>query len=275
MKQLPIVIIGGGVMGGAIAERLIKDEYCKPPEMSIVERDANRRVYLSQTLPGVHILPKMVKLQTSEALVLLAIKPQDSHEAFIQLKEAGFVQGMVVSVMAGIKLAKLQREFPQAHIIRAMPNIAVAVGEGVIGWASSSEISTEEREIVEGLFASLGKHYLLDEDQLDAITAISGSGPAYLYMFVTDILNAARALNLGDQLTSEIVKQTIVGAAMLYQIQNIDAITLANKVTSKGGSTQAAREVLNQYHSSEMWQKAILAAYHRSQEIGSSSDDKK
>lgn len=258
-------------MGAGIIEQLIKSEVCASEDVYVIEHNADRVEFAKRSL-GVKVYPTGLELPPiSFMATIIAVKPQS---AAIVLQEVASLQeraGIVISIMAGLPLSILAHTLGHQRVVRAMPNLAVIVGQGVIGWTAGMGCSQADQILASELFNSLGFQFEIEENKLDQVTAIAGSGPGYFYAFAADLLQAAKTLGLEEDLTNTLVKKSLVGAVELYKVSKSEPLELADQVTSKNGTTAAAREVLADYHSTEMWQKALKAAYERAEEIGRSA----
>ena len=216
-------LIGAGNMGGALLGRW---------------RAAGREVVVADPRLGLHLPPA-----GHAATVVLAVKPQAWHAATAVLGERAVAGTLVVSVMAGVPLTALAERFPAAHCARAMPNTPAAVGRGVTG-LFSDDADADERARLEALFGDAGSTAWLDaEAEFDALTAVSGSGPAYLFAFVEALAAAGVTAGLAPDLALRLARATVTGAAALAD-GDTDPAILRAAVTSAGGTTAAGLAVL-------------------------------
>lgn len=201
-------------------------------------------------------------------VVLLAVKPQDITPVFTALRGVLPATALVISIMAGVSLSTLQRGLRHARIIRAMPNTPAQIGEGITAWAASRAASLLDRAFAKKLFRALGKElYLRTDNRIDAATAVSGSGPAYVFAFVESMIVAAQRLGFSKKEARLLVYQTFRGSVGLLETSTDDAATLRKRVTSKKGTTAAALAVLQQRGMARMVHDAVAAAYRRAREI--------
>ena len=171
--------------------------------------------------------------------------------------------------MAGITLNRLQQSFPKAkNIVRSMPNTPGQIGEGATGYFFLNDPESEDAETIRSILSSLGKtHLLRQESELDLVTAISGSGPAYLFEFTCALEEAAREIGLDLQIAKELALQTIIGSAKLMENSDFSPEELRNQVTSPNGTTQAALESFSSDDLREIVKRAVTAARNRSIEL--------
>lgn len=175
--------------------------------------------------------------------VLLAVKPQNLDEVAPQL--ARFSKATMISIVAGKKIAYFKKYLPNFVVIRTMPNLPALIGKGITAAVASEELGKEEKERVERLLKPCGKLVWLDNEELiDSVTAISGSGPAYVFLFADSMVEAAVELGLDAETAKALVFETIKGSIDLAEISGDNLATLKQNVTSKGGTTEAALAVL-------------------------------
>lgn len=263
MKQHPIIIIGGGNMGGAIAKRWHE---AKAGCVHVVEHDAKRRKALSDLGITTHASLEHAPLAAS---YLLAIKPQQFTENSTEFKHImSDREPLLISIMAGVPLKALKKISPRA--VRVMPNLPAIIGESM-SVACAPGLDKTSEETVTKLFDAIGAiAWVEDEKQLHAVTAISGSGPAYVFAFMEALEQAATNAGLDPELAAHLVAQTLRGAALLAEQSPIDVATLRAQVTSKGGTTEAALHALNEGKLAELIGRAVKAADARSKSLASS-----
>jgi len=200
--------------------------------------------------------------------MVLACKPQQLNsisETVIQSSKGC----LLVSILAGTTLSKLNSRFPSArNLVRVMPNTPGSVGAGMSAYAPQMELSSEDRSIVEQLLGSMGAYIAVQERELDAITAISGSGPAYLFLFVEAMQEAAIHQGFSPEVAMLLAKQTVIGSAKLMELSEFEPKELRRQVTSPGGTTQAAIESFQSSNFNAIVSKAVQAAHDRSVELG-------
>lgn len=257
----PIVILGGGNMGGALARRW---KAAKAAPIHVVEPDAARRASLIAA--GITCHERFVKPSDAATLVL-AIKPQ----AFAELrqflvKEGSFGNSLILSIMAGVPLSALQQISPQA--VRIMPNLPAMMGEGM-SVACAPNLAPASRNLVAQLFEAVGKFaWVEDEALIHATTAISGSGPGYVFAFMEALETAAIAQGIDAELARLLVRQTLRGAALLAENSPETSATLRAHVASPGGTTEAALATLTNANFSNLIAEAVKAATQRSRQLG-------
>lgn len=265
-----IAFIGGGNMASAILGGLLRAG--RPPEsLLVLEPSAAQRERLAGEL-GLQACADAAALSTAgldqAALVVWAVKPQLFGEAAAPL--AGQLgQALQLSVMAGIPSEALRRASGSERVVRAMPNTPALIGQGMTGLYAREAVSAADRQLVEQVLAPTGAWlWLAQESQIDAVTALSGSGPAYFFFVVEAMMQAAQALGLSAEQGRQLALATCAGAAALA-LQSEDSPTqLREKVTSKGGTTHAAISSLQADGVDAALRRAVLAAAQRARELG-------
>lgn len=261
-----IAFIGGGNMASALIGGLVQTG-TPADDIRVVEPHAPQREVLQQRF-GVHALAAADASLSSAALVVWAVKPQLFKEAAQPC--APFVaQALQLSVMAGIRCAAIEAATGTARIVRAMPNTPALIGQGMAGLYARPAVAPAEREQVVRLFAPTGRSvWVAEEADLDAVTALSGSGPAYGFYLIEAMVEAAQRMGLGAEQGREMAIQTVLGASMLAQQSAQSPAELRAQVTSKGGTTHAAISHLEAQAVKETIVQALLAAQARARELG-------
>src|SRR6056297_1077033 len=263
---LRVAMVGGGVMGGAIVEgfldSMIED---RPVDVRVVEADRERARYWQDR--GVRVA-ELADAAGDADVLFLAVKPHQIHAVLDQLAPYRGQQSIVVSIAAGIGLQALQAPLgSDAAVIRAMPNTPVRVGKGVIGLAVGSSCTPAQISLVRRLLEPNALTVEVPEAQLDALTATSGSGPAYVFYIAEAMRSGAQELGLPADTAALLVAETIAGAAELLGREPENAEGLRKSVTSKGGTTAAAIEVFERAGVREVVAEAMRANVRRSQEM--------
>lgn len=267
-SRYSLAIIGGGRMGEAIAARLVSSGTLDPASMVVVEPAEARRTVFEQlgmraTADGHH------DLALAEA-VLLAVKPQIIDTVVAHYADDLQPATLVISIAAGITTARLESLLaPGTPVVRVMPNTPAMVGEGMAVVSGGSLATDEHVERVRALFEAVGEALVLDESSQDAATAISGSGPAYVALFIDALAEAGAAQGL-DRVTAErLATQTFKGTAALLEVSGMTPAELIAGVSSPGGTTVAALHVLDEGGLRQTVASAVEAAIRRAKELGS------
>ncbi len=265
---MKIGIIGCGVMGEIIAGALVKKSIVEKSQLIISNRDEEKRDRVSHTL-GIRTTGNNNEVVDFSDLIIVCIKPQNTPELFKELRAKLNEHQFVISIMAGIRIEALQNELQHKKIIRSMPNLTARIAEGMTVWMASDEIENFQKMIAKMIFQSFGKEIeVFTEDLLNSATAISGTGPAYIYYFAEHLMKAALELGFNNKDVHKLVQQTFKGAMDLWNEGHEEPEALRLKVTSKGGTTEAATKFLNTANVGKLFQDAVKAAYERSKELG-------
>lgn len=264
-----IAFIGGGNMASAIIGGLIRGGTA-PNQLQVVEPVAAQAEML-QTVHGIEQVFGHLSAVKPAQIVLLAVKPQVMQEVCMNLRMLTWLpESLIVSIAAGTTLKKLNQWLGgHTKIVRTMPNTPALIGQGITGLVATEQVSKSEREVAEQLLRATGSTIWFErESDLDTVTAVSGSGPAYVFAF----LEAMEAAGIAEGLTAPqaklLAKQTVLGAAQLAAQSEDHFSTLRERVTSKGGTTAAALQVLTEKGFQSTLMQAIHAARKRSEELG-------
>jgi pyrroline-5-carboxylate reductase len=216
---------------------------------------------------GIRQAVSLPDLLAAADAVVIAFKPQ--HLAGAAPELAALTGGkLVVSVLAGKKTSTLQRAFPAArNVVRTMPNTPSRIGAGMTGWCSALPLSDSDRAVVQGLMDAMGQAVEIPESQMDALTAVSGSGPAYVFEFAAALREAGVAAGLAPDVAETLANQTILGAARLLVRRGLPAETLRNEVTSPNGTTFAGLQRMAAGHFRPLIAATVLAAKARAEEL--------
>jgi pyrroline-5-carboxylate reductase len=261
---MKICFIGGGNMASALIGGLLAKGHATR-SLSVAEPNEETRERLASRF-GVAC---GAAFENAADVIVFAVKPQNLQEAASALGAPGPGQ-LVISVVAGIRLADLCRWLGgHRRLVRAMPNMAALAGQGIAGLFALPEVNAGERDRAELILSAVGETiWLSDETMMDAVTAVSGSGPAYVFYFIEAMQRAAEKLGFGEDEARRLVLATFRGASTLA-LQSTEAVSvLRERVTSKGGTTAAALAVLNAAGVDQAIVKAIEAAQRRGRELG-------
>lgn len=264
-NQQKVAVLGAGVMGEALIAALIGSGV-KSSSIAIVEKRPER---CSELVGKYAITVESLENAVSTSdVILLVVKPQDMQALLTEIKPRINKNALVLSFVAGKKIGFIQENLNDSQpVVRIMPNTPTSVGLGAAGYSFGSAVTEEHRVFVASLLAAAGKAVEVDESLQDAITATSGSGPAYFFAFVEAMVEGAIALGLSREDATTLTIQTIVGSAALLEKSGDSPTTLREKVTSPNGTTAAALASFSQDHLSEIVARAMKAAHARSQEL--------
>jgi pyrroline-5-carboxylate reductase len=262
-----ITFIGGGNMASAMIGGLVRQGW-PPDAIQVVEISAPAREQLEAKL-NVKTYAALGADAVRSGCIVLSVKPQQLREVARGLRPY-LTSQLIVSIAAGIRLADLGRWLGSyRRLVRVMPNTPALAGAGVSALYAPAEVSAEERASAERLLNAVGATLWLErEDQMDAITAVSGSGPAYVFYFIEALEHAAQALGLNAESARLLALETFSGAAKLASQSHEGPAALRQRVTSKGGTTERALESLEADRVKNAIVRAVKAAAHRSRELG-------
>jgi pyrroline-5-carboxylate reductase len=262
------LIIGAGNMGGALMAGWLKTGLLRPDNLIISDPTPGHDAQQAIDQGALH-LSNLSDLPDTVSTVMLGIKPQLFSKLEKDLSKALDRDLMIISIMAGISSERLSQAFPNASIVRAMPNTPASIGKGINAYVSIPALSDAAVEKAEALLGSTGLVIAVETDEdINAVTAVSGSGPAYLFNFCEALTQAAQDAGLSPDIAEQLARQTLIGAAALLEQSDQTASALREAVTSPGGTTQAALNVLMAPDGlGPTVQKAVLAARDRSREL--------
>ena len=261
MDTSKVAIIGAGVMGEAMIHALQRIGF-KSPDITIREKRIERQKELVDKY-GV----SSGSIGSSQ-FILLAVKPQDLAKTLDEITPEMHDGTLLVSLLAGVKSSRIQELVgSKARVVRVMPNTPILMGEGMSVISKGKSATNEDVEWTESLLAKSGSTLVIDESLMDAVTATSGSGPAYFFGFVEAMIDAAKRLGLKEEDAKILVTQTLVGAAKMVEESGKEARTLRENVTSPNGTTAAALSLFDSKAWSEIVYEAMKAARDRSQEL--------
>ncbi len=265
---MKILIIGGGNMGQTYAKSFLRAQISEKEDLMILEKSEHRAELIREADIG-HIYDNPALCIPFADLVILAVKPQDSHELFKSLRAHIDPQQVVLSIMAGITMEAISNELGISKIIRAMPNLPAQIGMGMTVFTTSEDVTRIEFVMVQNLINTTGKSiYVSNESAIDASTAVSGSGPAYVFFFMQSMIDSARELGFSKSEAELLVSQTFRGTVDLYRRANYNCEEWIQKVASKGGTTEAALNTFSQTGIEESIHEGIKSAFIRAVELG-------
>jgi len=263
-----IAFLGGGNMAGALIGGLIA-KGSDPRSISVIEMSPAVREKLGARYP-VHVSTAPDAMMQRSDVLVLAVKPQDMKAALASI--ASFSkEKLIVSVAAGIRIATLSRWLGgHRRIVRCMPNTPALIGAGISGLFASADVSAEEKQRAESILRAVGEVVWMPEERLlDPVTAVSASGPAYVFWFIEQLAASAVKLGIPKDAALKMAKQTVLGSALLASQSAESPETLRKNVTSKGGTTEAALKVFDEAKLAEHFARAVAAASKRGEELGS------
>ena len=271
MAHPTLAFIGGGNMAGAIIRGLLRGSW-PAAAICVVEPAAEPRERLAGAHPGVRVLATADATLACAEIVVWAVKPQ-SFAAAAAPCAAHVGHALQLSVMAGIRSDAIAQASGSPRVVRAMPNTPALIGQGIAGLYARVAVSAADRDAVQDVLAPTGQLlWLPREELLDAVTALSGSGPAYVYYFLETMVQAGIEMGLSEAEGRSLAQATFAGAAALAMQSPEPLALLRERVTSQGGTTAAALASLQRDHVDAAFGRALHAAARRARELGDSLD---
>jgi pyrroline-5-carboxylate reductase len=252
-----VALLGGGKMGAAFAGGLLEADF-DAADLAVAEVDADRRRDLESRFPDVRIVPSVAWAVADADVVVVCLKPGDVAEA---LDAAGAALGeaaLVLSIAAGVTIAALEAAAPGRPVVRAMPNTPATIGLGAAAIAAGTHANDGHLDLAERLLGSLGLVVRLPEHLLDAVTGLSGSGPAYLFLVAEALVEAGVLVGLPRPVATKLVNQTLLGASTLLAQGDEGPEALRAAVTSPGGTTAAGLRSLEAHSSTRWWPRPAV-----------------
>ncbi|KMJ59934.1 pyrroline-5-carboxylate reductase [Bacillus sp. LL01] len=266
---MKIAFIGAGSMAEAILAGLLKQNICTNEDITVTNKQDQHRLEILESKYGVNTMENKEAAVKDADVIFLAMKPKDAKDGIQAIKSYVKKEQLIVSVLAGISSEVIQDLFEQElRVIRSMPNTSAAIGLSATAIAKSSYATDGDLALVQSLFSAIGLCTIVEEEQLHAVTGVSGSGPAYIYYIAEAMEKAALAQGLDVDVAKKLVSQTLIGAAHMLQETDKDAEVLRKEVTSPGGTTQRGISVLDDRKVSEAFETCIDGATKRSREMG-------
>ncbi len=263
-----IALIGSGVMGEAIIAGLLRNGVTSPERILASGPRPERGEELVKCY-GIQVFTENLRAAQPADVVILSVKPQKLQRVLAGLKGKIRPGALVLSIVAGASIQTLVDGLSHANVVRVMPNTPAQIGEGISVWTASQSTSTEQVELARRILGALGQEiYMEEEIYLDMATALSGTGPAYVFLFMEALIDAGVHLGFPRRIAEKLVIETIRGTLDYYTNRKIHPAALRNEVTSPGGTSAAALYYLDKAGFRTAISRAIWAAYERSQELG-------
>jgi pyrroline-5-carboxylate reductase len=270
-----LAMIGAGQMGEAIISGVVAGKSFDPESITAAEPVEKKRLELAERF-GIKTVADNAQAVAGADIVILAVKPQVLQAALAPVKGRIRADAVLLSIVAGATLETLERLSGHAKIVRAMPNTPARVGKGVTAWISSAAFSEDKAGLVQRLLASIGADIRLkDEEMLDMVTAVSGSGPAYVFLFIEAMIDSAVHIGLPRDIATELVARTVAGSAEMMERFGAHPAVLRNQVTSPGGTTAAGLFCLERGGMRDALSQAVWAAYERSRDLAQGAPGRK
>jgi len=268
-------IIGPGVMAEAILKNLLTKKIIDADSLT-VSGPRIERVNELASMFGVHPETDNLRAVENADVVLFCIKPQRVDKVFLELKGAFKKDALIISIVAGLKIEKIAKALQHDEVVRAMPNTPCQIGAGITVWTSSQSVSSSHLEFAAKIFKAMGEEIFTEnEDDLDRATALSGTGPAYVYLFMEAMVDAGVHLGFSRRIAEKLVIETLRGSVNFY-VQGDEKYrhlaALRNQVTSPGGTSAEALYYLEKAGFRTAISRAVWAAYQRTLELGQDTE---
>ena len=265
---MKIGLIGGGNMGEAMLAAVLDEGLAAPQDIRVSDISETRRRYLEEKY-GVAAVSDNLLAAGNVEVVVLAVKPQNLAQVMADMRGQLKDGQLVLSIIAGAGISTLQPGLGHRSIVRVMPNTPARIGEGISVWTATPEVTGAQKKQAGTILGAMGKEiYVDDEGYLDMATAVSGSGPAYTFLVIEALVEAAVGIGLPRDMAIELVVETILGSVHFMQKSGKTPAELRRMVTSPGGTTAEALLKLEEGGFSSLLIQAVSAAYDRARELG-------
>jgi pyrroline-5-carboxylate reductase len=272
MLEKKIAFIGSGAMAEAMISGLLRQGLAKPEDLLASDNRLDRVEELHQKY-GIQPFTENKKAAEHADVVVLSVKPQRLTEVLAGLKNDIPSKALVLSIVAGATIAKISNGLSHKAVVRSMPNTPAQIGQGITVWMASPAVSDDQKETACTILGALGQEVMVDDESyLDMATALSGTGPAYVFLFMEAMIDAGVHLGFSRRISEQLVVQTLKGSVGYYEAMSekngAHVAALRNQVTSPGGTTAEAMYFLEKSGFRTAVSRAIWAAYQRSLELG-------
>ncbi len=265
-QEVKIAFVGGGAMAEAMIRCLLAKKVAAPQNIVVSDISSVRRELLSREY-GVRSVLNNREAVSDAGLIILAVKPQNLHEVMDDIKGPGR-EKLVLSIVAGATLSRLCRGLDHSSVIRAMPNMPAQIGEAMTVWTATTETKAKHKKLGQIVLGALGKEiYVADERYLGMATALSSSGPAYVFLFIEALIDAGVHIGLPREMAQELVIQTVLGSTRTVEKTGRHPADLRNMVTSPGGTTTEALFELEKGRFRSLLVEAVAAAYKKAESL--------
>ncbi|MCJ7622086.1 MAG: pyrroline-5-carboxylate reductase [Anaerolineaceae bacterium] len=266
--KIKIALIGSGVMGEAFIAGILKNQLAESKQIFVSDPLESRRKVMYERY-GVGTDPDNAAIASQADVVIMAMKPQQLNRVLRDLKDKIRPDTLVLSIVAGATIDSISEGLNHLNVVRIMPNTPAQIGEGISVWTISASVSKEQAELARKILGALGDEvFMEDEYYLDMATALSGTGPAYAFLFMEAMIDAGVHLGFPRYISEKLVTQTVRGSVNYYSMKKDHPAALRNEVTSPGGTSAAALYYLEKAGFRTAISRAVWAAFERSQELG-------
>ena len=275
LKDLIITFIGPGVMAEAMLSGIIKNQLTAPANILTSGPIEDRNKQLKEKY-GIRTYSDNNKAASLADVVILSVKPQRLEKVLEGLQGSVKKEALVLSIIAGASIAKISRILKHEKVVRSMPNTPAQIGEGITVWCCSPKVDGTQKNIAQSILSAFGQEIFVEEEEyLDKATALSGTGPAYVYLFMEAMVDAGVHLGFSRRIAEKLVTETLRGSVDYYDQNGLEPRHLAslrNQVTSPGGTSAEAIYYLEKAGFRTAISRAVWAAYQRSRELGQDAD---
>ncbi len=273
LRNATLSLIGAGAMGEAMIRGILTQHLIEADDITASTPRAERVQELRGRY-GIHAVSDNCQAARAGNIVVLAVKPQTVPKVMPEIREALAPDDLVISIVAGMPSRVLARGLGVPKVVRAMPNTPAQVGHGMTVWTATPAVDETGLRQAQAILGALGKElYVADEGDLDRATALSGTGPSYIFLFMEALIDAGVHLGFSRRVSQELVYQTLEGALAIARETGAHPVELRNRVTSPGGTTAEALYQLEKGGLRTVMSKAIWAAYQRSVSLGELADE--
>ncbi|MFI2742804.1 pyrroline-5-carboxylate reductase [Zhouia sp. PK063] len=265
---MKVLVIGAGNMGLTYAQGMAKSKFLEKHNLMILDSSPEKILSLGK-FDHFDVFENAEDCLPQADLVFIAVKPYHSEELFKAIKPLISDEQIFISLMAGVTIKTIQEQLGAKKVVRTMPNLPAKVGKGVTSYTAAKEVSRVELITIQNLLETTGEAIeVKNENYIDASTGISGSGPAYVFYFMQSMLEAAQKMGFNDEDSKLLVSQTFEGAVELFNQSDLSPKSWMDRVASKGGTTQAALDSMEDNNVKELIKEAAYAAFDRAVELG-------
>ena len=265
---MKVLVIGAGNMGLTYAEGMSKSKLLKKKNIMVLDTSEEKLKELND-IAHFDAFNKLEDCVPKADIIFIAVKPYQAEQLFRHIHALVKPEQLLISIMAGTTIDSIKKFTGLHKIVRAMPNLPAKIGKGLTSYVASPEVSRIELLTVESLLDTTGKSILVsNENFINASTGISGSGPAYVFYFMQSMMEAALQMGFTENVSKILVSQTFTGAIELFNQNNLSPNSWMEKVASKGGTTRAALDSMDDNNVGELIKEAAFAAFERAVELG-------
>ncbi|MBY0122487.1 pyrroline-5-carboxylate reductase [Bacillus sp. S/N-304-OC-R1] len=264
-----IAFIGAGSIAEALISGIVNNKLVDSKNIWVTNKADQEKLTEMENQYGVQATYRLDEVFRDADIVFLAMKPKDAGEAITRIKNYLTNDSLVISVLAGISINSIEKLAKKSlAIVRAMPNTSAAVGKSATALAINDKVSSEQMKLVKKMFETVGLTTIVQEEQLDAVTGLSGSGPAYIYYLAEAMEKSAMDIGLEKEVAKELIVQTLLGAAEMLSKSAKEPKQLRKEVTSPGGTTEAGIKILDSYSVQNAFIDCIKEATAQSRRLG-------